>query len=61
MRSYTLSRAMLTAEEFLCRVQDLIREKPKQEIEFGYTKETAAIRRTSMELTRVLAHLRQNR
>lgn len=61
MRSSTLSRARLTAEEFLCRVQALIREKPKEEIEWGYTKDTAAVRRASMELTRVLADLRQNR
>lgn len=61
MRMSTLKTAIMSAEEFLFRAKRLEISKPKQEIEWGYSKDTAAVRRSSMELTRVLADLRQNR
>lgn len=53
-----LKTAVMEAERFLARAKALKRVYVDG-ARFGYSKETAAVRRASMDLTRALANLRR--
>ena len=59
MNEHTLKEAVSEAERFLKRakeLQDLLKDKPHA---FYGTKETGAVRRASMDLSRALSDLRR--
>ena len=62
MKIETVREAIIVAQEFVKRAKfvEAIEEQDKSAFNFG-CKETASLRRASMELTRLLADLRMGR
>lgn len=65
MKVKTLEQAVREAKRFIEKAEELMQADvpdPRNEyIGFGYPKESGAMRRASMDLTRKLADLRQGR
>lgn len=62
MKEETLKRVIYYACEFVMRAKELEKVMPsKPRWSWGGCRESAAVRRASMDLTHVLADLRQNR
>jgi len=63
MNKSTLLLVKTNAQLLISRIDKVLDVVPDQQLKWnsGYPKETASLRRTSMELTRSLADLRQNK
>lgn len=65
MKAHTLLQAVKDAKNFIKKAEELLEvdalDERNQYIGYGHPKETGALRRSSMDLTRKLADLRQGR
>lgn len=62
MLTATLKESITEAKRFLNRAEDLLAKSGSDKyVRCDYPKESGAVRRASLDLTRVLADLRHNR
>ena len=61
MKEDTISAALIEAKEFVSRAQATLNAAKNDEYIFFGTKQTGALRRQSLELTRALAEMRKRK